>query len=294
MHDRDEPSIELGFHFDMATRTSHQTENGLVSESSYDMVSTCLIPPRTEMFNTYGETLSNAELLIQYGFILDDNDNDRLTWSVEEFRGFLKLGDATWEQVLVNWQGHLQTESSQHCFLWKDSQIVYFNQIRGEDLCLNPDGRISHQLWLLVTFCAIAHVQESLWEDQTELSDRISDIVELQLSLERATRHMQDNDDLDNSPGRNPTSPEKASSLAPQYLGIICAVGKTLVEWCRLKKASSGQTQSPDSDLGDILDVRERFVYVLVQISSLSAGTPFGDAANKNGNHDPHQRAIPA
>ncbi|TFK65610.1 SET domain-containing protein [Pluteus cervinus] len=255
-HDRDEASIETGFNFDMATRTSHQIENGIVSEAetSYDMVSTCLIPPRTEIFNTYGETLSNAELLVQYGFILDDTDNDRLTWGVEEFRDFLKLGDATWRQVLVKWQGHLQTESSQHRFVWKESQMVYFNQTRGEDLCLNPDGRISHQLWLLVTLCAIAHVQEPLWEDQSELPDRISDIAELHLSLERVTRHMQDNDDLDNSPGWNPASPEKTSPLAPQYLGIICAVGKTLVEWCRLKKASSGKTQSPDLDLGDILD----------------------------------------
>jgi hypothetical protein len=40
--------------------------------------------PASEVFNTYGARLTNAELLVRYGFVLDANDNDILTWTTEE------------------------------------------------------------------------------------------------------------------------------------------------------------------------------------------------------------------
>ena len=48
------------------------------------MVSNTVIPPNSEVFNTYGETLTNAQLLNQYGFILDVNENDRLSWTFRD------------------------------------------------------------------------------------------------------------------------------------------------------------------------------------------------------------------
>ncbi|KAJ6495618.1 hypothetical protein C8R47DRAFT_1115746 [Mycena vitilis] len=48
------------------------------------MVSKLAIPPNSEVSNSYGETLSNAELLVQYDLILDDSDNDHLTWTIDK------------------------------------------------------------------------------------------------------------------------------------------------------------------------------------------------------------------
>ncbi|KAK0454087.1 SET domain-containing protein [Desarmillaria tabescens] len=53
-------------------------------EDHFEMVSNTHIPAHGEVFNTYGETLSNAQLLLRYGFILDVNDNDQVIWDVEE------------------------------------------------------------------------------------------------------------------------------------------------------------------------------------------------------------------
>lgn len=50
-----------------------------------DMVTNLYIPPFIEIFNTYGEDLSNAQLLARYGFALSDgNDNDIVSWDLDE------------------------------------------------------------------------------------------------------------------------------------------------------------------------------------------------------------------
>ncbi|KAJ7712157.1 hypothetical protein B0H16DRAFT_1814870 [Mycena metata] len=74
------------------------------ADNFYEMVSNLPIPPHSEVFNTYGETLTNAQLLVQYGFILDGNDNDHLTWTFDELAQFsehhlLASGSWTWDSV---------------------------------------------------------------------------------------------------------------------------------------------------------------------------------------------------
>ena len=49
------------------------------------MVSNAYISPYAEIFNTYGEDLSNAQLLARYGFALaEGNDGDVVSWEVGE------------------------------------------------------------------------------------------------------------------------------------------------------------------------------------------------------------------
>lgn len=55
---------------------------------SCDMVTNAPIPPDAEVLNTYGETLTNAQLLARYGFVLDSNDNDVIAWDWEELCDF--------------------------------------------------------------------------------------------------------------------------------------------------------------------------------------------------------------
>ena len=49
-----------------------------------DMVTNAPIAGDCEVFNTYGETLTNAQLLARYGFTLDSNDNDVIAWDLED------------------------------------------------------------------------------------------------------------------------------------------------------------------------------------------------------------------
>ncbi|KAL5531645.1 hypothetical protein ACEPAG_4522 [Sanghuangporus baumii] len=50
-------------------------------ENTCDMVTNAPILPFTQVFNTYGEHLTNAQLLVRYGFVLDVNENDVLAWN---------------------------------------------------------------------------------------------------------------------------------------------------------------------------------------------------------------------
>jgi len=59
-----------------------------VEEDICDMVTNAPIEANEEIFNTYGETLSNAELLVRYGFILDENEHDVVAWKLDELVAF--------------------------------------------------------------------------------------------------------------------------------------------------------------------------------------------------------------
>lgn len=68
---------------------SHDDEDGspsrsFSSENTCEIVSNAPIFAGEQVFNTYGENLTNAQLLVQYGFIIDGNENDCVSWEVEE------------------------------------------------------------------------------------------------------------------------------------------------------------------------------------------------------------------
>ncbi|KAI5121514.1 hypothetical protein M0805_006551 [Coniferiporia weirii] len=67
-------------------------------DDTCDMVTNAHVPPFVEVFNTYGEYLTNAQLLVRYGFVLDSNENDIISWDVETLRNFARsfiYSDAT-------------------------------------------------------------------------------------------------------------------------------------------------------------------------------------------------------
>ena len=117
----------------MASDSVNSTSANLESDTC-DMVSNIPIPPQSEVFNTYGERLTNAQLLARYGFMLEVNDNDVVVFDVEDMRpawSFLaqaKLGtthsaDRHWsnflstlDRVLQLWPRHER---------WQHSGLVY-------------------------------------------------------------------------------------------------------------------------------------------------------------------------
>lgn len=143
------------------------------------MVSNSPIPPGAEVFNTYGEHLTNAQLLARYGFALDDNDNDVVTFKLDDLsvppnitncwpcadRAAL---DALYGEVLRAWPRHN----------WDNSEIVYQPEVGplsaemgstpsggrlasardARTLAVNSDGKISHGLWVYCTLCSMSCV----------------------------------------------------------------------------------------------------------------------------------------
>lgn len=59
-------------------RTSIKEHSG---DDTCEMVANDFIDPFSEIYNTYGEELTNAQLLVRYGFTLDSNENDIISWN---------------------------------------------------------------------------------------------------------------------------------------------------------------------------------------------------------------------
>jgi hypothetical protein len=126
------------------------------------MVVNAAITPDEEVFNTYGARLSNAELLVRYGFMLDANDNDILTWTIEELwdAAGAALADSpprrrddgasygVCMEILRDWQYDAG---------WTDSELVIDSEPdeNSNPLYMTADGVLSHKLWLAIALAAL-------------------------------------------------------------------------------------------------------------------------------------------
>ncbi|KAF9025013.1 SET domain-containing protein [Hymenopellis radicata] len=92
----------------------------------FEMVTNTVVPADEEVFNTYGEELSNADLLIRYGFMSDVNDNDRVSWDFTETERLPVLDFSALEE----------------------SELVWVHEGPTAEFYINSDGILSHHLFL--------------------------------------------------------------------------------------------------------------------------------------------------
>ncbi|KAJ7105067.1 hypothetical protein C8R43DRAFT_906832 [Mycena crocata] len=154
------------------------------ADDFYEMVANRAIPPNSEVFNTYGETLSNAELLVQYGFILDGNENDCLTWTFEELAQFSEnyLPPRSLVGGLSEFQNLLRSINSMPWDLITASDMIYVDHTHA--FCLNGDATMSHGLWFY--FALLVCFRNSLPPDHSRNSIAVllEGVVRCQLTLE--------------------------------------------------------------------------------------------------------------
>ncbi|KAF8582760.1 SET domain-containing protein [Ramaria rubella] len=209
-----------------------------------EMVANLPIGPGEEVFNTYEKGLTNAQLLCQYGFILDGNENNTVTWSVDE----LIFDAAKPEKTFALWR-ELATEWTSQG-KWDDSQLVY-TPCRDEvdedgvpkgslgpcwQLDLNADGQISHELWLLVFAFVSADVDVGTHEARTRAVQvaRAQARIESELSRE-ATK----------------VDPEDECR---RTLDLTQKVAERIVQICEWTMGSAHCAGISEERLGDILD----------------------------------------
>ena len=201
----------------------------------YEMVSNTYIPALTEVFNTYGD-LTNAQLLSQYGFMLDMNDNDRVSWTAAEVLYDLVPGqytDADLEEFLTQLRQAVPLIPTKHV-LFKHSQFVYFNPLTIDQFCLNSEGKISHHLWILLLLVACRAMR-------LDLGVNLKRLLDLQVDLESLV-----------SAGEVGTSP-MTDDFNPELLGVLLEMSSSIATLCL--KRSSVSPGCPTSDLLDLLDV---------------------------------------
>lgn len=66
----------------------------LLEPDECEMVTNAIVLPDDELYNSYDSALSNAQLMIQYGFMLEGNSNDVVEWTpaeVDTIFGFERL-----------------------------------------------------------------------------------------------------------------------------------------------------------------------------------------------------------
>lgn len=92
------------------------------------MVTNALILPGDELFNSYDATLSNARLMMQYGFMLEGNSNDRTEWMPSEVDHVLDFGHINDDEKMIRLK------------LWESSAAISFplSDLGVDELLFNP------------------------------------------------------------------------------------------------------------------------------------------------------------
>lgn len=164
------------------------------------MVVNAAIAPGSEIFNTYGPKLANAELLVRYGFMLDANDNDTLTWTVEEIwdaagaalddlrprRRDDYAGYGACMEILRDWEYDAG---------WADSELVIDTE-RGENrnpLYMTADGVLSHKLWLAIVLATLWRQGTAI--DVAQTRRLLTRVAWAQIEIEQGQTRVEDDGD---------------------------------------------------------------------------------------------------
>ena len=221
------------------------------------MVSNTVIPPNSEVFNTYGETLTNAQLLNQYGFILDVNENDRLSWT---FRDVLSsccpdavLQDGVEAEIRQMSMFAMDTLSRSTDF-FDQSELAYCEAHGSEHLCLNDEGKISAQLWTLLLVASLR--LSGQFGDLANAEELIKNISGLELALESFLEVEEDD-------GHVEMNVLEANVVACQ---ILLQLARSVVNICDIRDRGSGKPGSSGWNLSDLLEVRRLHAFIVFPI----------------------------
>ncbi len=184
------------------------TDTAEPENDTYEMVVNAAVAPGEEVFNTYGAKLTNAELLVRYGFMLDANDNDILTWTTEEVwdaagsalsdlpprRWDDDAGYATCMEILRDWQYDAG---------WGESELVIDTESdeNSNPLYMTADGILSHKLWLAIALAGLRGQGKTIEAAQTrQLMTRMARTqIQMEQGQTRVRNEGSDEDEDDDS-----------------------------------------------------------------------------------------------
>lgn len=119
----------------------------------------------------------------QYGFILEANENDILTWDMEQVLDLITVHDVP--RVLLSWKRLCEedwTSISRSSFLY----LVDAEASRGHSLALNGDGKISHPLWIIVALFSLDQTDSAFSEEASEpMLSHLRSLLDTQCCIER-------------------------------------------------------------------------------------------------------------
>ncbi|RXW22374.1 hypothetical protein EST38_g3487 [Candolleomyces aberdarensis] len=235
-------------------RQQQRTERKLDAiDPGYEMVANAPIPPLSEVYNTYGETLSNAELLCQHGFVLEANGNDTLTWTVEEILDTLECTtEPLRSTVLRTWGGYRDDPEFMDGFDDSSRLLSLSASSKETAFFINADGQVSVQLWvLLLTISGLQTKQVASLLDEAESRHALQSLHGLHIALEN---QVDDLDDDEDTFGYQMLG-QLLSSIEGGYIDVLEHAYTLLVTVCRTRMANTGRRgHGGIEDLADRLD----------------------------------------
>lgn len=218
------------------------------------MVSDIGIAPNSEVFNTYGGSLTNAQLLNQYGFVLDVNENDRFVWSVGEVFDVVFHGERVeqdFEAAILSASSDVLGSLSNLPHFFDQSELLCHEPDGGCcDLYLNDEGKISAGLWALL---AAFVLKSGRWAtDNSEM--QLTEIVDAQLQMESfSDQGVEDKEE---------------SSPA---IDVVLQIAEAVICLCERRKRETGKSNSLDYNMSDWLEVGALYFYHQVATKCLAA-----------------------
>ncbi|KAF8705418.1 hypothetical protein RHS03_05409, partial [Rhizoctonia solani] len=145
--------------------SSNLTEGKTVLENTCDMVMNAPVSTGDEIFNSYDTSLPNSTLLARYGFILEGNEHDYVSWDTTHLPPSMQGCTASLlEELAGTWTEELLNASS----LVYDFRNPFGSSVHTDSTLyvqgpahrvpryrINSDGLVTIELWVTAAVCSV-------------------------------------------------------------------------------------------------------------------------------------------
>ncbi|KAF8606059.1 SET domain-containing protein [Ceratobasidium sp. AG-I] len=235
-------------------------------EDTCDMVMNAPVKSGDEVFNSYDANLPNSVLLARYGFILEGNDNDYISWDVNDLPRTLQHCAAAFSDSLV-WTRELLAETSlvydpgdtsATAAVTPITELMALNRsaCRTPQYKVNADGLVSVDLWVLAAIGSMKPADDNFLD--TISQSRLQRLARAQVYAE-SREH--DNHRIEDS-----------GMLAELSLELK-HIATLIQELCRSRLLEMYRPELSAVECGNLLDVGFFFLDKGWSFSLMSSGT---------------------
>ncbi|ELU43617.1 SET domain-containing protein [Rhizoctonia solani AG-1 IA] len=145
--------------------SSNLTEGKTVLENTCDMVMNAPVSTGDEIFNSYDTSLPNSTLLARYGFILEGNEHDYVSWDTTHLppsmqgctASLLEELAGTWTEELLNASSLVYDFRNPFGSSVHTDSTLYVQGPAHRVPCyrINSDGLVTIELWVTAAVCSV-------------------------------------------------------------------------------------------------------------------------------------------
>ncbi|CAE6436651.1 unnamed protein product [Rhizoctonia solani] len=132
-------------------------------ENTCDMIMNAPVSAGDEIFNSYDTNLSNSTLLAHYGFILEGNEHDYISWDATRLptsirgctRGHLEEFAGIWTEELLNDSSLVYDHRNAPGPSVHTDSTWHAQNLKEPHYRINSDGLVSVDLWIAAAMCSV-------------------------------------------------------------------------------------------------------------------------------------------